>query len=158
MPSTPVTYGYAELANRIEQVLGERLTRSTLRSAVSQNRRGRPVQTRPRMTAGMPAPLPAPSRTAPARFDVAAVEAWLSEHPRLRWNTARAEALQALAAGASIDSVVAAGVAAGLSWRHLTAVLNEFDGGQRSVAGVHKRFRRLLAAADELPNRSGSDR
>ena len=150
MPSAPVTYGYAELANRIEQVLGERLTCSTLRSAVSQNRRDRPVQTRPRLTAGMPAPLPAPSRTAPARFDGAAVEAWLSEHPRLRWNAARQEVLQALVGGASIDSVVTAGVAAGLSWRHLTAVLNDFDHGHRSVAGVHKRFRHLLPAGEPM--------
>ena len=38
---------------------------------------------------------------------------------------------------------VAKALADGLSWRHITAALNAHDARQRSVAGVHKRYRHL---------------
>ena len=99
--------------------------------------------TKPRLTVGMPAPLPAPSRTAPAAFDVEDVERWLAGHPRVAWNQAVAQAEQALARGEDVESVISQALARGLSWRTITTVLVEHDGQPRSTAGVHKRYRHL---------------
>ena len=110
------TYGYEELAARIEQVLGERPSPSALRAARAQGRRTKSTLTKPRLTVGLPASLPAPSRTAPAAFDIEEVERWLAGHPRL---------------------------AHGLSWRTITSLLVAHDGQVRSIAGVHKRYRHL---------------
>lgn len=137
------TYGYEELAARIEQVLGERPSPSALRAARAQSRRTESTLTKPRLTVGMPAPLPAPSRTAPAAFDVEDVERWLAGHPRVAWNQAVAQAEQALARGEDVESVISQALAHGLSWRTITTVLVEHDGQSRSTAGVHKRYRHL---------------
>jgi hypothetical protein len=137
------TYGYEELAARIEQVLGERPSPSALRAARAQSRRTESTLTKPRLTVGMPAPLPAPSRTAPAAFDVEDVERWLAGHPRVAWNQAVAQAEQALARGEDVESVISQALAHGLSWRTITTVLVEHDGQSRSTAGLHKRYRHL---------------
>jgi hypothetical protein len=137
------TYGYEELAARIEQVLGERPSPSALRAARAQSRRTESTLTKPRLTVGMPAPLPAPSRTAPAAFDVEDVERWLAGHPRVAWKQAVAQAEQALARGEDVESVISQALAHGLSWRTITTVLVEHDGQSRSTAGVHKRYRHL---------------
>ncbi len=137
------TYGYEELAARIEQVLGERPSPSALRAARAQGRRTESTLTKPRLTVGMPAPLPASSRTAPAAFDVEEVERWLAGHPRVAWNQAVAQAEQALARGEDVESVISQALAHGLSWRTITTVLVEHDGQSRSTAGVHKRYRHL---------------
>ena len=99
--------------------------------------------TKPRLTVGMPAPLPASSRTAPAAFDVEEVERWLAAHPRVAWNQAVAQAEQALARGEDVGSVISEALTHGLSWRTITTVLVEHDGQSRSTAGVHKRYRHL---------------
>ena len=99
--------------------------------------------TKPRLTVGMPAPLPVSSRTAPAAFDVEEVERWLAGHPRAAWNQAVAQAEQALARGEDVESVISQALAHGLSWRTITTVLVEHDGQSRSTAGVHKRYRHL---------------
>ena len=137
------TYGYEELAARIEQVLGERPSPSALRAARAQGRRTKSTLTKPRLTVGLPASLPAPSRTAPAAFDVEDVERWLAGHPRVAWNQAVAQAEQALARGEDVESVISQALAHGLSWRTITTVLVEHDGQSRSTAGVHKRYRHL---------------
>ena len=137
------TYGYEELAARIEQVLGELPSPSALRAARAQGRRTESTLTKPRLTVGMPAPLPAPSRTAPAAFDVEDVERWLAGHPRVAWNQAVAQAEQALARGEDVESVISQALAHGLSWRTITTVLVEHDGQSRSTAGLHKRYRHL---------------
>ena len=141
---TPATYSYDQVAERIEQVLGERPSKSALRAAPLRQRhtRGR----RPGLTAGMPAPLPSPSKTIRARFSAAAVEEWLAVHPRLEWARAVHEAKVGLAAGQPTETVVTAAFAGGLSWRQITAILNEHDGGHRSVSGVHKSYRHLERA------------
>ena len=61
----PATYSYKELAARIDQVLGERPSLSALRAAAAQERRTSTTLSRPRLTVGMPAPLPPTSRTTP---------------------------------------------------------------------------------------------
>ncbi|GAA4995374.1 hypothetical protein GCM10023317_24570 [Actinopolymorpha pittospori] len=139
----PATYSYKELAARIEQVLGERPSLSALRAAAAQGRRTSSTLSRPRLTVGMPAPLPPTSRTAPAAFSAEAVEAWLQDHPRLAWNQAMSEIHDALARGDDVEAVVGKALADGLSWRHITAALNAHDDRQRSIAGVHKRYRHL---------------
>lgn len=143
--STPRSdvYGYEELAARIEQVLGERPSRSALRAAAAAGRRTGSTLSKPRVTIGMPAPLPAASRTSPAAFSVGAVEAWLKAHPRLEWNRARAEALTRLERGDDVERVLERALARGLSWRTITEVLVEHDGRARTAAGVHKRYRHL---------------
>lgn len=139
----PATYDYESLANRIEQVLGDRPSRSALRAAAAQARRTSTTQARPRLTLGMPAPLTQTSRTSPARFSAAEVEAWLRSHPRLAWIEAMNRFRDELSRGDDVPSVVARARAAGLSWRHITSALNAYDGGHRSMAGVHKRYRHL---------------
>jgi len=138
---TPATYSYDQVAERIEQVLGEQPSRSALRAAPLRQRRTR--GRRPGLTAGMPAPLPSPSKTIRARFSATAVEEWLAVHPRLEWARAIRDAKESLAAGQPIEDVVSAALSEGLSWRQITAILNEHDGGHRSVSGVHKRYRSL---------------
>ena len=139
----PATYTYAELAERIEQVLGERPSQSALRAAAATARRTDHTQTRPRLTVGMPAALPASSRTAPAAFSAAAVEQWLEQHPRRAWNAAVTELARALADGRDPQQAIRSAREAGLSWRHITAALSASDGRTRSVAGVHKAYRHL---------------
>lgn len=141
---TPATYSYDQVAERIEQVLGERPSKSALRAAPLRQRRTR--GRRPGLTAGMPAPLPSPSKTTRARFSAEAVEEWLAVHPRLEWARAMHEAQMGLAAGQHTDTVVSAALTGGLSWRQITAILNEHDGGHRSVSGVHKSYRHLERA------------
>lgn len=138
---TPATYSYDQVAERIEQVLGEQPSKSALRAAPLRQRRTR--GRRPGLTAGMPAPLPSPSKTIRARFSAAAIEEWLALHPRLEWARAIRDAKADLAAGQPTEDVVSAAFARGLSWRQITAILNDHDGGHRSVSGVHKRYRRL---------------
>lgn len=135
------TYSYEELADRIEQVLGERPSRSALRAAAAKERIARSTQSVPRLTAGMPRPLPAPTRTAPAAFSAEQVEAWLANHPRLVHDQALRQLSAALARGDDVETAVHQARSTGLSWRAITAALSEHDGQPRSVAGVHKRYR-----------------
>lgn len=144
----PATYGYEELAARIEEVLGERPSRSALRAAWSQERRTELTLSRPRVTVGMPQPLPSPARTAPAFFDVEEIERWLARHPRLVWRQAVEETSRALGRGDDVELVISRALTQGLSWRTITALLVEHDGQARSVSGVHKRYRHLSAAGD----------
>lgn len=131
------------LADRIEEVLGERPSMSALRAAAAKDRRTGSTLPRPRVTVGMPPRLPATSRTAAAEFDVAAVEAWLAHHPRLPWQRAVAEMSESLSRGVSEEQVVATALQAGLPWRTVAAELHAYDGRDRSVAGIHKRYRHL---------------
>ena len=136
-------YTYAVLADRIEDVLGERPSRSALRSAPAEARRTGSAMARPRVTVGMPSPVPAPSRTSPAEFDAAEVEEWLAAHPRLRWQRAVASITRSLAEGMPEEQVVAAALKDGLPWRTITGELNAHDGRGRTVSGIHKRYRHL---------------
>lgn len=136
------TYGYRQLADRIEEVLGTRPSPSSLRAAAAAARRTGGTQSPPRLTAGMPAPLPRTSATDPAAFPADQVEQWLAHHPRLAWRAAVQRAADALHGGADPADVVAAARAAGLSWRTITALLAEQGAAPRSTAGVHKRYRR----------------
>lgn len=137
------TYSYAALADRIEQVLGERPSLSALRAAAAKERAAGSSLARPRVTIGMPAPLHGTSKTAPAVFDVDEVEQWLADHPRLRWQREVDEMSASLRRGVVEEQVVAAALASGLPWRTITTQLNAHDGRGRTVAGIHKRYRHL---------------
>jgi len=141
--SSKHTYGYEQLADRIEQVLGDRPSLSALRAASAKERSTQATLSRPRLTVGMPVPLPSASRTALATFSAVAVEEWLRHHPRLGWNRAISDARARLAAGVTVEEVISVGLSRGLSWRTLTTLLNEHDGRSRSVSAVHKRYRHL---------------
>lgn len=148
MTDEPRTYGYKELADRIAAVLGEHPSLSSLRAArAAQSRRIAESHLRPSVTAGMPRPLPADSRTAAARFSAEAVEAWLSGHPRTQWDRAERDARERLAADEDVEQVVDGALRAGLSWSVITQLLNEHavvtGGRTMSKAGVHKKYRRL---------------
>lgn len=134
------TYTYRELADRIEQELGERPSLSLLRGARAEARRTQGLQPKPRVLLGLPAPLPATSKTAPAAFSVEDVEAWLKQHPRREWNHAMASARERLAQGEEEGSVVAWARDQGLSWQNITDLLVEHDGVSRSKTGVHNRY------------------
>lgn len=136
------TYSYREVADRVEEVLGERPSLSALRAAAAVARRTPTTQGRPRLTAGMPAPVPARSKTSPAAFSQRKVEAWLRRHPR----RVRAAAFEALVASASnprarLEVAVRKARAAGLSWRVVAEGITEGSGVPHSPAGVHKAFR-----------------
>lgn len=139
----PAVYDYDQVVDRIEEVLGERPSKSALRAEAAQRRRTNTPLARPRLTLGLPPPLPATSRTSPAAFPAAAIEAWLRTHPRLTWVQAMNTAQQRLASGEVEEDVIAGCLAAGLSWRNITVALNAHDGRSRSTAGVHKRYRHL---------------
>ena len=132
------TYTYRQLAERIETELGVRPSLSTLRAAGAEQRRTTAARTNPRLTSGMPPKLPGPG---PARFDAGAVDAWLDQHPRRRWAASMASAQEALAAGVSEQQVVHQARAEGLSWRHITEVLNAANPAtRRSMSGIHRRY------------------
>lgn len=137
------TYDYEQLVARIEAVLGERPSTSALRAAAAQQRRTANPRTKARLTAGMPPPLPATSRTSPARFDAEEIESWLASHPRLAWQQATEQARDGLRHGGDTEQVIAQALRAGLSWRTITALLIEHDGRPRTMAGVHKHYRHL---------------
>ena len=151
-----VRYTYAVLAARIEEVLGERPSKSALRSAAAEARRTGSAMARPRVTLGMPHPVPARSRTSPAEFDAAEVEEWLAAHPRLRWQRAVASITRSLAAGMPEEQVVAVALHDELPWRTITAELNAHDGRGRTVSGIHKRYRHLAPHPGEEQIGAGS--
>lgn len=148
-PYTPnvgaeATYSYREVADRVEEVLGERPSLSSLRAEAAVARRTPTTQGVPRLTAGLPAPMPARSQTAPAAFSQRKVEAWLRRHPR----RVRAAALDALVASASnprarLAVAVRKAREAGLSWRAIAEGITEGSGVTHSLAGVHKAYRHL---------------
>ena len=148
MSSEQRTYGYAEIAERIADVLGEgeRPSLSTLRGAAAQARRTSAPGTRPRITLGMPDPLPH-ARTAPARFDVVDVEQWLATHPLRRWLRAVEELHQELLRAGETEQAIRRALEAGLSWRQITKVLVAVDHKSRTPGGVHKKYRHLSGPA-----------
>lgn len=136
------TYSYRELAERVEKVLGDRPSLSALRASASATRRSATTQGWPRLTAGMPAPEPAKSRTSPAAFSQRKVEAWLRRHPRLAATTAY-DALVTAAGNprSRLEGAVRKARAAGLSWRLVAEAIAEGSGVPHSTAGVYKAFR-----------------
>lgn len=136
------TYSYRELAERVEEVLGERPSLSALRASASASRRSATTQGWPRLTAGMPAPETSKSRTAPAAFSQRQVEGWLRRHPRL----AAAKTYDALVTAAGkprsrLEVAVDKARSAGLSWRLVAEAITEGSGLTHSTAGVYKAFR-----------------
>ncbi|WP_301485880.1 hypothetical protein [Intrasporangium sp.] len=151
------TYSYREVADRVEEVLGERPSLSALRAAAAVARRTPTTQGRPRLTAGMPAPAPARSKTSPAVFSQRKVEAWLRRHPR-RVRAAAREALVASAANprSRLEVAVRKARQAGLSWRVIADGITEGSGVTHSLAGVHKAYR-YLDGPVHVSSRSGPD-
>jgi len=134
------TYGYDELATRIEQVLGERPSRSILRAGPTVADRA--TRFPGRLTAGMPHPLPATSRTAPARFDADQVDAWLATHPRVAFQRAVDETGQ-LMRDPTITTAAAVARARelGLTWSTITQLLGAERHDTRTRAAIHKAYR-----------------
>lgn len=128
-------YDFGQLADRIHAVLGERPSPSTLRAAAASADRG--TNSRIRLTAGMPAPLP--ERVGRRRvFAAAAVEQWLQRHPRTVVRTQ----LAALA-----DTPVPARPAAvqrarqaGLSWQQIAAACAAADGVRYSRQWAQQKY------------------
>lgn len=140
----PGTYGYQDVADRIEAVLGVRPATSTLRGATAQDRRTEGLRPRhDRVTAGMPRPLSEVSPERQARFDADQIERWLANHPRLRKQRAEHAALQGLTSGAREVDVVRTARAAGLTWARIASILTDHDGHSRTRQGLMKRYRML---------------
>lgn len=140
----PRTYSYEQLADRIEQVLGERPSLSSLRAAAAAATRTGSPAARPRVTYGMPRPEPPARPTAPAVFDAAKIEEWLARHPRCAWAAAEQSFRLALR-DPVVDAADAVGSArrAGLSWAHIRLGLRAERGDTRSRAGIFKAYRYL---------------
>ena len=145
MPEPPRTYTYAQLAQRIGDELGVTPSPGALRAARAEDQRtlGTRPRARPRITAAMPPPLEAAKATAPARFDVEAVEAWLAAHPWRVHAKNLAAYRAALATGATTDQAVAQALVDGLSWAAIAQGLREVRGDQRGVQGIFKALRHL---------------
>lgn len=138
------TYSYTEVSDRIAAVLGETPSRSALRAAAAESVRSGHTNSRVRLTAGMPAPLPPHSRTAPARFDADEVERWLERHPRLQWRQVYRELAAASAADQEppgLEAAVRAARSHGMSWRSIAAAITEGSGRPHSHQGVFKTYR-----------------
>lgn len=137
------TYSYAQVSERIAAVLGKTPSRSALRAAAAESVRSDHTNSRVRLTAGMPAPLPTSSRTTPAQFDAAEVERWLEHHPRTQW----LQVYRDLAAAAAVhersdlELAVRSARAHGMSWRSIAAAITEGSGQPYSYQGVYKAYR-----------------
>lgn len=141
-PREDPTYGYPQLAARIEEVLGVRPALSTLRTAGARADRGL-VWSPPRITAGMPRPLPS-SPPAPARFRVDDVEAWLETHPWRVQEQALEKVTTACAAGGQpqLRAAVRQAREVGASWSAVTGALRA-GGWPHGRAWTHRLFRDL---------------
>ena len=128
-------YTYAQVVDRIEEELGTRPALSTLRAARSVNGRG--LNSRVRVTAGMPAPAarPVDGRTV---FRAAAIDRWLAHHPSRRSHAAAAKLAGAPAHRRS--PAVDRARAAGLSWQQIADALGAADGTTYSRQGVQQRY------------------
>ena len=136
-------YSYEDLADRIEAVLGERPSLSALRAAHAEDQRRGAKRGRPRITAGMPRPRASASRTAPARFASVDVEAWLTTHPRRRWDEALRLAGERLAQGDDEEATVRAALEAGLSWAAIAGLLSVHEGRPVAKSSAYYRFGHL---------------
>lgn len=146
----PETYTYRQLQDRIQQVLGVNVPRSTLRAAMA--RRGS------RATAGMPLPFHAtrhPDAFDPASFDVAEVESWLASHPKLRQDAALA-AIASSPKGHDHRDVVANARGVGVSWERIAAALSLAEGRSYSKQAAHKRYAPSEAQNGRQEPRAGS--
>lgn len=145
----PPTYTYGEVADRIEQVLGERPALSSLRAAAAKARHTPTTQAVPRLTLDLPAPLPRPSGSGPVRFPAPDVERWLADHPRRRWVATMERARTQLAGGEDPEEVVREALVQGLSWRNVTELLHGLECQPQTLAGVHKRYRQLQGRSEQ---------
>lgn len=144
-------YTYAELADRIEEAFGERPTESTLRAAASATGRG--TNSRVRITAGMPAPLP-DLIDGRAVFSAVAIDRWITHHPRLR--VAREQQRLTKAARKRRVEAVARARRAGLSWQQVADALGTADGRSYTRQWAQQRFAVLPAARADQPASSVS--
>ncbi len=143
-------YSYEDLADRIEAVLGERPSLSSLRAAPAEDQRRGAKKGRPRITAGMPRPRPSATRTSPARFAPEDIEAWLADHPRRRWDAARQLAGERLAQGHDEEEAVRLALEDGLSWAAIAEVLSTHEGRTVAKSSAYFRFGHLdQAPADQ---------
>jgi hypothetical protein len=136
------TYGYEELATRIEQELGVRPSPSALRAAAAASRRTSTTQARPRVTAGLPTPRPKPYRTSPAVFSADEIDAWLADHPRWHWMAAVGQ-FRAVLQDPMVPTrqAVAQGRSLGLTWAQITEGLRDVRQDTRVRAAIHKAYR-----------------
>lgn len=125
-------------------MLGVRPSMSSLRAAAAASRRTQTVQSRPRLTYGMPRPDPDPHRTAPARFDAARVEEWLASHPRRDWLAADQGFRSALRnPDVQVEAAVRRAREGGLTWSQITVGLQQERQDPRSRAGIFKAYRHV---------------
>lgn len=131
---------YAELAERIHQVLGVRPAESTLRAATAnRDRPGRGTA----VTTGMPAPLAQRDPAGHAQFDPVAVDTWLHRHPQLTIRRHQQELRTGPVSGRA--TAVAAAREAGLSWQQVAAACAAADGTTYTRQWAQQRYGRRRA-------------
>jgi hypothetical protein len=130
-------YSYAEVADRVEAVLGVRPQLSTLRAAAAADARVRGTNSRVRVTAGMPAPIKQVPGY-PTEFDANAIEHWLANHPRAQ-GTQQMQLL-ANASPKQRDKAVARARAAGLSWQQIADAIGQAEGKTYSRQWAQQRY------------------
>lgn len=137
------TYTYAQVAERIAEVLGVRPSPATLRAAGASSRRHGRTDSRVRLTAGLPAPvLQTPGH--PTRFDAEQIEAWLANHPRLGRARAIATYHGLLGRPEVVEEeAVAYALRQGLSWTQIAGGLHQVRGDERGRSTIHAHYRHL---------------
>lgn len=124
-------YSYADIQERVREVLDIEVSQATLRHAGT-----RQGTARTRLTNGMPTPLPGVHK--PARFDPEEVETWLANHLLLR----QRQALQELSESGADQRrpLVAAARAIEVSWSRIAAAISVAQGHPYSPQAAHKRY------------------
>jgi DNA-binding NarL/FixJ family response regulator len=132
------TYSYADIAGRIEEVLGERPLISVLRAAAARSSHG--TNSRVRITAGMPAPMGRDGRE--PIFRATEIERWLAHHPRLAVQAEMTRLAQTFAGTNRRERAVARARVSGLSWQQIADALGTADDRVYTRQSVHQSFGR----------------
>lgn len=130
---------YQQVADLIEERLGQRPTTSALRHAQANNQRSR--RSYSSLTAGMPPPLQTRGRRGARLFDRAAIEEWVTTHPLLTQATWQAE-LERTRGGEARAGLVHRARAAGLSWQAIATALGRADATTYTRQAAQQRYGR----------------
>lgn len=129
---------YQEVADRIEEVFGERPTYTMLRFAVSSPST---KKVGPGLTTGLPAPVSAPGKG--VRFSAREIEDWIAHHPRRRHDELMGSIIEA--PPEQRDQVIISARDEGLSWEAIAQAISTATGTTYTKQGAQKKYGRRRA-------------
>lgn len=128
---------YQEVADRIEEVFGERPTYTMLRYAVSSPST---KKVGPGLTTGLPAPVSPPGKG--VRFSAREIEDWIAHHPRRRHDELMSSIIKA--PPERRDQVIITARDEGLSWEGIAQAISTATGTSYTKQGAQKKYGRRL--------------